>query len=98
MSALISLSRRVKAPTAQILEHGHVGDDAAAFHHLEDAAAHGLVRALVGDALAVELDLAGDDFAVLGMQQAGNRLQCRRFAGAVGTEQRDDLALRHIAG
>ena len=45
---------------------------------------------------AVEDDLAADDFAVLGLEQARDRLQRRRLAGAVGAEQRHDRALRHL--
>ena len=45
---------------------------------------------------AVEDDLAADDFAVLGLEQARDRLQRRRLAGAVGAEQRHDRALRHV--
>ena len=96
MSAPISLSLRVKAPSLQILERRHVGDDAAAFHHLEDAAADDLVGIDAVDALAVEDDLAAGDFAVLGLEQSGDRLQRRRLAGAVGAEQGHDRALRHL--
>ncbi len=46
--------------------------------------------------LAVEHDRALGDLAALGMQQVGDRLQRRRLAGAVGAEQRDDAALRHV--
>ena len=80
----------------QILDRRHVGDDAAALHHLEDAAADDLVGIDAVDALAVEHDLAADDFAVLGLEQARDRLQRRRLAGAVGAEQRHDRALRHL--
>ena len=45
---------------------------------------------------AVEDDFAADDFAVLGLEQARDRLQRRRLAGAVGAEQRHDRALRHL--
>ena len=38
----------------EIFQARHVGDDAAAFHHLEDAAAHDLVRFDAVDPLAVE--------------------------------------------
>ena len=37
-----------------------------------------------------------DDFAVLGLEQARDRLQRRRLAGAVGAEQRHDRALGHV--
>ena len=96
MSAPTSLSLRVKAPSLQVFHRRHVGDDAAALHHLEDAAADDLVGIDAVDALAVEDDLAAGDFAVFGLEQAGDRLQRRRFAGAVGAEQRHDRALRHL--
>ena len=80
----------------QILQRGHVGDDAAALHHLEDAAADDLVGIDAVDALAVEQDLAAGDLAVLGLEQAGDRLQRGRFARAVGAQQRHDRALGHF--
>ena len=46
--------------------------------------------------VAVEHDLAARDLAVLGLEQAGDRLQRRRLAGAIGAEQRDDRALGHV--
>ena len=80
----------------QILDRRHVGDDAAAFHHLENAAADDLVGIDAVDALAVEHDVAAGDFAILGLEQAGDRLQRGRLAGAVGPQQRDDRALGHF--
>jgi hypothetical protein len=67
-----------------------------AFHHLDAAAAHQFVgrKPVHGDAL--ELDRALGDFTALGVQQIGNRLERRRLARAVRTEQRDDAALRHL--
>ena len=41
-------------------------------------------------------DRTFSDLAPFGMQQVGNCLQCRGFAGAVGAEQRDDPAFRHV--
>ena len=46
--------------------------------------------------IAVEQDRALGDFAALGMQQVRDRLQGRGLAGAVGAEQRDDAAARHL--
>ena len=94
--ATFSRSRRVKAPSRRFSEHRHVGNDAPAFHHLEDAAAHDPVRIDAVDALAVEHDLAARDRAVLGLEQARNGLERRRLAGAVGAEQRHHGALRHV--
>ncbi len=80
----------------QVLQRRHVGDDAAALHHLKDAAADDLVGIDAVDALAVEHDFAAGDFAVFGLEQSRDRLQRGRLAGAVGAEQRHDGALRHL--
>ena len=80
----------------EVFEHGHVGDDAPALHDLEDAAAHDLFGILVGDRLSVEGDVARDDLAVLGMQEARDRFQGRGLAGAIGAKQRDDLAFGNL--
>src|SRR4051794_18556505 len=80
----------------EVFQRGHIGDDAPAFHYLEDAAADDLVGIDAVDALALEQDLAARDFAVLGLEQPGDRLQRRRFAGAIGAEQRHDRALGHV--
>ncbi len=80
----------------EVFQRRHVGDDAPALHHLEDAAADDLVGIDAVDALAVEHDLAARDLAVLGLEQARDRLQRRRLAGAIGAEQRDDRALGHL--
>ena len=58
-----------KGAEPQIFQRRHVGDDAAAFHHLEDAAADDLVGVDAVDALAVEDDFAAGDFAVLGLSR-----------------------------
>ena len=68
----------------------------APFHDLDDAALDQLVRGQLVDALALVFDRTLGHIAALGMQQIGDRLQGRRFPGAVGTEQGDDLAFRHV--
>jgi hypothetical protein len=68
----------------------------AALHHLDAAALHQFVRREPVDALALELDAALGDVAALGAHQVGDRFQRGRFAGAVGTQQGDDAALRHL--
>ena len=72
----------------EVLLDGEVVEDAPSFQHLSDAAAHRLVRRQTVEPRAVELDAALGDLAALGAQQARNRLQRRRLAGAVGAEQR----------
>src|SRR5262249_37198110 len=44
----------------------------------------------------IEQDRSLGDLAPLGVQQIGNRFQSRRLAGAIGAEQCDDPAFRHI--
>ena len=51
-----------------------------------------LVRRAVLDALALEDDRAFGHAGVVEAEKAGNRAQRRGLAGAVGAEQRDDLA------
>ena len=85
-----------KCADLEVFEHGHVGDDAPSLHDLEDAAANDFVRVFVGDRLPVEGDVASDDFAVFGVQQTGDGLQRRRFAGAVRPEQGDDLPFGNL--
>jgi hypothetical protein len=80
----------------QILQRRHVGDDAATLHHLENAAANDLVGIDAIDPRAVKDDFAAGDFAVLGLEQSGDRLQRGRFACAIGAQQRHDCALRHF--
>ena len=48
------------------------------------------------DALAVELDRAVGDLALLGVEEPGDRLQGGGLAGAVRAEERDDLAPRDL--
>src|SRR5207302_7369485 len=83
------------AAHGEVLVHGQVLENAAAFHHLEDPAAYDLLRIERLDALAVELDGAVGDFALLRPQQSGDGLQRRALAGAVGSEEGHDLPLGH---
>ena len=46
--------------------------------------------------LALEQDGAFGDFAALGVQQIGDRLERGGLASAVGAQQRDDAAARHV--
>ena len=70
----------------QVLEH------APALEHLRDAEARDVEGAHAVDALAVEGDGALGDLAALRAQHAGDGLERRRLAGAVGAEQRGDRA------
>ena len=75
------------AREAQVLGDGQRRERALAARHLHDAAARDLVGRRVRHVAPVE-----HDGAVRRLDQTGDRLQQRRLAGAVGAEQRDDLA------
>ena len=75
----------------QVLVHGQEREHLAAFGNVADAEPHHPVRRQVVDGLALE-----SHRATLGVQHAGNRAQHCRFAGAVGTQHGDDLALRDL--
>jgi hypothetical protein len=81
---------------AQVLVDRELGEDAPAFHHLGRALADDLGRVEAVDALAVELDRPARDRAAMETQKAGDRAQQRCLAGAVGAEEGDDLARRHL--
>ena len=59
----------------------------AGLRHMGDAEPDDRFRSEARDRAAVEEDVAGG-----GLRQTGNRAQRRRFAGAIGAEQGDDLA------
>src|SRR5207253_9547261 len=67
----------------------HSLKDRAAFRHMADAEPDNLVRRAAHDAAAFELDAAG-----VWLQQAGNGLEQRGLARAIGADQRDDLPLQ----
>ena len=71
----------------QILEHGHAREDAPSFRRLRDRQPRDLMRRQVGDVAPVE-----DDRAAPCARAAEDRHHRRRLAGAVGADQRDDLA------
>jgi hypothetical protein len=68
----------------------------AALHHLDDPGLDQLVGRQALDALAPIFDRALGDVAALGAQQVRDRLERRRLAGAVGTQEGDDAAFRYI--
>ena len=71
----------------QVLRHAHAREDSAAFRRLRDAQPRDLVGRHAGDVLAVIFDAA-----FLGAGSAEDRHHQRGFAGAIGPDQRDDLA------
>ena len=77
---------------AQVLLHRQLGEGPPALHHLGDAAPHDRGRAQVVDGPVVQGDRALGDLAVVRVEQPADRPQQRGLAGAVGAQQRDDLA------
>ena len=75
----------------QVLGDREIGKHLVALGHQHDAAAGDLVRRVVLDALALEGDGALGDARVVEAEEARNRAQRRGLAGAVATEQRNDL-------
>src|SRR5438045_3004845 len=75
----------------QVLEHRHARKDAPALRRLGDAAPHDLVGRQASDVLALE-----QDGALARLRAAADGHQQRRLAGAVGADQRDDLAGRNL--
>ena len=75
----------------QIFEHRHAREDAAPLRRLRDPHARDLVRRHAGDVAPVI-----DDRAVARLRIAADRHHQRRLAGAVGADQRDDLAVEDI--
>ena len=75
-------------PHLQVLLDVHPREHPAALGALADAERHDLVRLAAVDPLAAQPDLA-----LARSEEAGDRAQRRGLAGAVGPDQRDDLAL-----
>src|SRR5262249_49317743 len=71
----------------EVLEHRHAREDAAALWRLADAELDPAVGRQLRDVLAVEEDVSRRD-----RPDAGDRLQSGRLAGAIGADQRDNLA------
>jgi hypothetical protein len=86
------------SPGAQVVLDGHLGEDTAPLHHLADAPFHPTGRVLVGDEVAIELDLTLCDVALVNLEQPGDGAKCRGLPGPVGPEQGDDLAVSHFEG
>ena len=91
-------SLRVKAPGEQVFLDGEVAEAVAAFQHLDAAAPHQVVGREALDALALEFDRTLGHLATLGMEQVETALRVVVLAGAVGAENGDDAAPRHVQG
>jgi hypothetical protein len=75
----------------EVLEHAHVGEDLAALGDLADAELADAMALVAGDVLALEADRAA--------RRALHASDCadqRGLAGAVGPDDRDDLALGDV--
>jgi thiazolylpeptide-type bacteriocin precursor len=72
----------------QVFHHGHAREDAAAFRRLRDVQLGDFMRRQLCNVAAFEQD---ETFA--GSWRPENSHHQSRFAGAVGSNQRDDLAL-----
>src|SRR5207237_9990976 len=75
----------------EVLEHRHLREDDAALRHIGEAAAQDEVGPHAGDLLAVE-----DHTALARAEEADDRLERRRLAGAVGPDNADNLARVHL--
>ncbi len=75
----------------EVLADAHAREQPAPFGGLGDPHLDDVVRRLRGDLAALEADRAAPRPV-----QAVDRAERRRLAGAVGPDQRDDLALAHL--
>src|SRR5574341_1809217 len=78
-------------PQLEVLEHGHRGKELAAFRDVRDPARDDGRGPEPADPPAVELDRAAAE-----RDQATDRAERRRLAGAVRADDRDDLAHAHL--
>ena len=90
-SIAVAVAARIGAEP-QIFLDGHIDKDAAAFGHQHDAALGHDIGRLSGDIAPSKMTAPPR-----GLHQAGDGLQQRRLAGAIGAEDGDDLALRRAS-
>ncbi len=79
-------ARQVVGPQQQIVVHGLLREDAMSLDHVHQSRLRGFARAGAGQIAAIEMNRAGPG------EQAGDRAQQRRLAGAVRPKQRHDFA------
>ncbi len=84
------------AAADEVLVDGQVAEHAATLHHLGDAGLHQITRLLAVDDVTVVGDGALRDFTVVVAEQSGDGSKGGGFAGAVGAEQGDDVAVGHL--
>ena len=75
----------------QVLLHAHAGEHVAAFRHMGHAQRDDLVRMRFEQIVAIIGNAAG-----FGRHQTGDGVQGGGLAGAVGSDQGDDLAVVHL--
>ena len=80
-----------KGAHLQVFQHGHLTEDPAALRHLGQTPHQDLVGGMPGDVHPVKADLSA-----FGAQQARDGLENGGLAGAVGSDQRADLAVPHL--
>ncbi len=85
-------------PGRQVLVDGQVSEDAPSLEDLRDAGPYPRRWTEVVDGLAVEAHRAFRDLALVDVEQAPDSPQRGRLAGPVGSEERHDLAVRHLDG
>ena len=85
-------------PGRQVLIDGQVGEDAPTLENLRDAGTHPLRRTEMADGLAVEAHRTLRDLARVDVEQPADGPQGGRLAGAVGAQERHDVAVRHLDG
>ena len=83
-------ARALALGDGEVLARGEVGEDAARLGDQGDAALADLVGIQPGDVAALV-----ENLALLRRREAGDAAQRRGLAGAVATEERDDLAFGH---
>ena len=74
-------------PECNVIQHGHPRHELDVLERAADAAASDLERLAAGNRRATKQDIAGGE-----RQRAGNQVEHRAFAGAVGTDEAEDLA------
>ena len=86
-----ALARRRRERRGQILGDREIGKHLVALGNQHDAEPGDLVRRTILDPPPVEGHAAIGDPGIVDAEKAGDRPQCRRFAGTVGAENGDDL-------
>ncbi|MCY1295639.1 hypothetical protein D9M70_449870 [compost metagenome] len=87
-----------EGPGQQVFLHRQVREAVPPLEHLHQAIGDQPMRHAAPDVRAPVENPPLHDLAALGANQAGDRFEGGALARAVGAEQRDDLAFRHLQG